>query len=212
MLNLCEIFRSIQGESSYAGWPCVFVRLAGCNLDCSYCDTKYARAKGEARDIDSVVAEVESFSTRLVEITGGEPLLQSETVDLSNRLVALGHRVLVETNGSLPLPECRSFTAIMDWKSPSSGMADRMLEDNLDRLDDGDELKFVVGTRDDFDYACRIIRDFNVNLDNITVLFSPLHPGCPVAELAEWVLESGLRIRLQVQLHKVVWPENERGR
>jgi 7-carboxy-7-deazaguanine synthase len=212
MLKVCEIFRSIQGESSYAGWPCAFIRLAGCNLDCAYCDTRYARGDGELRRLDSVVADVEGYSTELVEITGGEPLLQPETIELSDCLVGLGHRVLVETNGSLPLPETRSFTAIMDWKCPSSGMTDAMLTKNLGRLDEGDELKFVVGHRDDFDYACRILQDFDIDLSRTTVLFSPLHPACPAAELAEWVLGSGLRVRFQLQLHKIVWPEDERGR
>lgn len=162
--------------------------------------------------VEEVIDRVERYETRLVEITGGEPLLQSETVELSDALSSLGHSVLVETNGSVALPEPRRFMAVMDWKCPSSGMSDAMLPENLQRLHESDELKFVVGDRGDFEYACRVLRDSGLDLGRTTVLFSPLHPVCPAAELADWVLDSGLRVRFQIQLHKVVWPRQDRGR
>lgn len=201
-LAVAEIFFSIQGESTFAGRPCAFVRLAGCNLDCRYCDTPAARTGGRAMSVDEVVAAVAAFGCPLVEITGGEPLLQAGVPELCRRLLADGRRVLLETNGSLPLDVVDGrVVRIMDVKTPGSGMAQRMRAENLDQLRPPDQLKFVLIDRADYEWAREYLTTHSLPA-GVEVLFAPATPGLSAADLARWILEDRLPVRLQIQLHK----------
>ncbi len=206
-----EIFKSIQGESWFAGLPCVFVRLTGCNLRCNYCDTTYAYADGNELSITEVVQKVSGFKCPMVDITGGEPLLQDETPDLAKSLLQIASAILVETNGSLDLDVLpKGVVRIVDVKCPDSGQSGKMLWHNLDRLLKTDEVKFVVQSRRDYDWARSVVNDYDL-LRRCMVLFSPafgiLHPRT----LAEWILQDNLTVRLNLQLHKYVWPPDTRG-
>lgn len=211
MVRVNEIFHSIQGESTWAGTPCVFVRLTGCNLRCTWCDSAFAFYEGTDRTVDDVIAEVERFGCRLVEVTGGEPLLQPEVHDLLRALIERGHAVLLETSGSLPIDDVPEGVArIVDVKCPGSGEADRNRWANLDRLRAGDELKFVIADREDYLWA----RDQVVRRSlsrRCPVLFSAVHAALEPATLAAWVLEDRLDVRMQIQVHKVLWPGALRG-
>lgn len=212
MLNLCEIFKSVQGESTHAGRPCIFVRLTGCNLRCAYCDTAYAYQGDKQASVAEVIDLVDGLGSGIVEITGGEPLLQlPEVLELASQLRTQGRTVLVETNGSIPLPpRPRPFHAILDVKCPGSGESERVCWENLNRLQPGDEVKFVVAGQEDFDWAVGVIRNYHLDR-KATVLFSPVFGQCPLADLAAWVANSGLDVRMQLQLHKVVWHPDTRG-
>jgi 7-carboxy-7-deazaguanine synthase len=212
-LKVNEIFYSIQGESSYAGRPCVFVRLTGCNLRCSYCDTQYAYDQGKEMALLEVLERVDSFQCPLVEITGGEPLLQASTPDLIVALLGKGHQVLLETNGTLDVSRVdERCIKIMDVKCPSSGEHERFDMENLGRLTAGDELKFVLGNREDYEFA----REFQTHLRTILTIknvihFSPVYGLMASSSLAEWILTDHLDVRFQLQLHKLIWPDRERG-
>ena len=211
MLRVNEIFHSIQGESSRAGWPCVFVRLSGCNLRCIWCDTAHAFHEGRSMSVDEVLAEVERYRCLLVELTGGEPLLQFEAIPLMKELLRLGHHVLLETGGSLSIGDVpRGVVRIVDVKCPGSGESDRNHWANLEMLEGTDELKFVVADRRDYSWASRQVRERNLTR-RCAVLFSPVHGVLHPGNLARWVLEDGLPVRVQVQLHKILWPGVERG-
>jgi len=210
-LRVNEIFHSIQGESSHAGRPCVFVRLTGCNLRCVWCDTAYAFHEGQTLTIDDVIERVRSYGCRLVEVTGGEPLLQPDAIPLLARLLDAGFEVLLETGGSLSIRDVpRGVKRIVDVKCPASGEAQRNRWDNLDDLREGDELKFVLAGRADYDWAVREMRERALG-DRAPILFSPVHGAVDGADLARWVLDDGLAVRVQVQLHKVLWPSAQRG-
>ena len=210
-MRITEIFRSLQGESTFAGLPCTFVRTTGCNLRCGYCDTAYAFTGGHEMSVAEVVAEVAALGTRVVEVTGGEPLLQGETHALLEALLAGGHTVLLETSGSLPIDAVPAGVhVILDIKTPSSGEADANLWANLDRLDDHGEVKLVVGDRDDFTWAVDVVCRHRL-CDRWPVLISPVHDTLPAEEIAAWILESGLPLRLQLQLHKYVWGATRTG-
>ncbi|OGP15706.1 MAG: 7-carboxy-7-deazaguanine synthase [Deltaproteobacteria bacterium GWA2_55_10] len=212
-MYVCEIFKSIQGESTYAGLPCVFVRLSGCNLRCTWCDTTYARGSDEAIELptDEVLRRVLEFGCSLVEITGGEPLLQEEARELASKLLSSGYTVLVETNGSVPLAGLdEEVIKIVDVKGPSSGHAGSFLVENLRHIGPEDELKFVIGNREDYEAAKGFLEEM-LRGRTEKVLFAPVRPGLHPKELAEWILKDGLRVRLQLQLHAYIWP-NERGR
>ncbi len=206
MLKVHEIFRSLQGESTFAGLPCTFVRLTGCNLRCRWCDTTHAWDEGTEMTLAAILGRVRELGADLVEVTGGEPLFQDEATDLLDDLCRLGGTVLVETNGSLPLPPRRAWHAILDVKCPGSGMHERMHWNNLERLHPGDELKFVVANREDFDYAVGKIRRHGLEKRNLPLLVSPVVGEVKPADVAAWVLESRLPLRLQLQLHKLLWP------
>ncbi len=213
MLYVSEIFLSIQGESTYAGLPCVFVRLAGCNLVCSWCDTVYARTRENARalSVEEAVSEVKKFNRPLVEITGGEPLAQAEAGFLAARLLDEGCTVLMETNGSLSLSGLDArVVKIVDVKCPSSGEAGSFLMENIDHLTPDDEVKFVIANRRDFEYAKDFIEK-NLRGMALSILFSPVRSAIEPGELAEWILKDGLDVRLQLQMHAYIWP-GERGR
>lgn len=212
-----EIFLSIQGESTYAGLPCVFVRLAGCNLSCTWCDTRYARSAEGAREIsidgilDEVKREAGLYRSGLIEITGGEPLIQEETKELARRLLDAGNTVLIETNGSVALSGLdKRAVKIIDFKCPSSGHAGSFLMENLSLITPEDEIKFVVGNRDDYECAKKFLYEF-VEDRTGKVLFAPVKPDLDPGLLAEWILKDGLKARLQIQLHKYIWSD-ERGR
>ena len=210
-MQVSEIFYSIQGETSYAGRPCVFVRLAGCNLDCAYCDTPYAREGGTAMALDEVMRNVGEHPVGLAMVTGGEPLVQDETPQLVQMLIEAGYTVLVETNGSLDigvLPD--EAIRIVDMKCPDSGMADRMFLPNLHEVRKGDEIKFVVSSRRDYLWAQEMVLTHALP-GPTTVLFSPTHGMLDMRELAEWIIEDHLDCKLQLQLHKIIWPEKRRG-
>ena len=213
-LKVNEIFHSIQGESTHAGWPCVFVRLAGCNLRCSYCDTRYAYEQGELFEIPAIVRRVREYGRGLVELTGGEPLLQEKTPDLVASLLSEGFTVLVETNGSLDIglvdPRC---ARIVDIKCPSSGMADRNELRNLEKLTRRDEIKFIIGCREDYEFAVKILGFHQETLTGAgcAINFSPIFGSLSPRTLAEWILEDRLRVRLNLQLHKLIWDPETRG-
>lgn len=211
MLKINEIFHSIQGESSRAGEPTVFVRLTGCNLRCYYCDTEYAFEEGRGLSIDAVIEEVSHYKCRLVEITGGEPLMQGESIELMDRLCNEGYEVMLETGGSLPIDKVnKKVKIVIDMKCPSSGMCKKNYYRNLSLLKPIDEVKFVIGSRDDFDWSLGIVNEYDL-LKKSIVLFSPVFNKLEPSELAKWVLETKMNIRFQIQMHKYIWDPNLRG-
>lgn len=210
-LKINEIFYSLQGESTYAGLPFIFIRLTGCNLRCSWCDTEYAFYEGEWFSLENIMKKIEGYPTPFVEITGGEPLLQKNVSFLMEELVRRGYEVLVETSGSVnidvaPYPVKR----IMDIKCPGSGMSEKMDWDNLQRMRPGDEVKFVIKDYDDFSYAKKIVNTYPL-LKDYPLLISPVWGKLSLNELAEWIKFSGIPFRLQLQLHKLIWPDKEKG-
>ena len=207
-----EIFYSIQGESIYSGIPCVFVRLTGCNLKCSYCDTAYAYYEGVELKIEEILSRVDNYNCPLIEITGGEPLLQSETPLLIHRLLEKKYKVLLETNGSININIVDSrCIKIVDIKCPSSGENDKNDLENLKRLNRNDQIKFVTGNRKDYEFAKETTRLISPGFPMNNVLFSPVIEQIHSSQLAKWILEDSLSVRLQIQLHKIIWPDKERG-
>jgi 7-carboxy-7-deazaguanine synthase len=210
-LVIHEIYRSIQGEGTHAGLPCIFVRLTACHLRCGYCDTAHAFQRGDAQTLEEIVRRIDELGDRLVQITGGEPLLQPEVHPLMTRLADSGRRVLLETSGSLDIrPVDPRVRVILDLKTPGSGEVDANLWSNLDLLKPIDEVKFVVCDRDDFDWAVAQIRHHDLTR-RCPILVSPARGAIPPAELADWVLQSGLAIRMQLQLHAIIWGPTTRG-
>jgi 7-carboxy-7-deazaguanine synthase len=211
-MKVNEIFYSIQGESSFAGRPCAFVRLTACDLRCTYCDTEYAFYEGREMALESILAVVAAYPTRLALVTGGEPMLQRDVHALFAALLDRGYTVAVETGGHVALDGVdRRVHKIMDLKCPSSGMMARNRYANVECLGANDEVKFVVGDRADFEWACARIREYDLPARVGTVLISPVYGKLPYDELARWVLDSGLPVRMQLQLHKVLWPGVSRG-
>lgn len=210
-MRITEIFRSIQGESTFAGLPCAFVRATGCNLRCHYCDTAYAFSGGSEMAVAEIIAQVAALGTRLVEVTGGEPLLQAESIDLMAALLAHGYTVLLETGGSLAIDAVPAGVhVILDLKTPSSGEAGANRWQNLDHLDERGEIKLVVGDRHDFDWGIDAIHRYRLS-DRWPVLISPVHDTITASEVAEWIVASGLPLRLQLQLHKYIWDPARTG-
>jgi 7-carboxy-7-deazaguanine synthase len=207
-MKINEIYRSIQGESSYTGLPCVFVRLTYCNLRCTYCDTEYAFYEGQEYTVDQVVREVCGYQCPLVEITGGEPLLQKEVYPLMNRLVGSGLTVLLETSGNIDVGNVNpAVVKIMDFKCPSSGECERNLYANLDKLQPHDEIKFVIGTRDDYLWTKQILGEHRLT-ERFPVLLSTVFNQIQPRQVVEWLLEDNLRVRFQLQAHKYIWEPN----
>jgi 7-carboxy-7-deazaguanine synthase len=212
LLTINEIFYSIQGESTFAGRPCVFVRLTACDLRCSWCDTPYAFHEGSKRSLDEVVAAVDAYGCPLVEVTGGEPLLQEEVYPLMRRLLDDGRTVLLETGGhrsTARVPE--PVVTILDVKCPGSGEADRNDWTNLDRLRPHDQVKFVIRDRADYEFARDVMRRCDLDTRAAAVLFSPVHGTLEPRVITGWILEDRLPVRLQLQLHKYVWDPETRG-
>lgn len=210
-LLVAEIYRSIQGESTHAGRPCTFVRLTGCPLRCVWCDTAYAFEGGERMTIDAILKEVEGLGARLVEVTGGEPLAQAECLVLLKALCDAEREVLLETSGALDVSGVdERVIKIMDLKCPASGESNRNLWENLDALGPRDEIKFVIANRGDYEWARGVIHERRLEGKH-ELLFSPVHGKLDPAEPAKWIQEDGLRARLQVQLHKYLWPGRDKG-
>lgn len=209
-LVINEIFFSIQGESTHAGRPCVFVRLTACDLRCTWCDSEYTFYEGTKRTLDDILEEVRGHDCDLVEITGGEPLLQKNVHELIARLLEEGKTVMIETGGHRDISTLDDrVLRIVDVKTPSSGESDRVMTENFAHLRGTDELKFVVQDRADFDFSVDMIRKHGLE-GRCPLLFSPVH-GVDPADLARWLMDSGVRARLQLQLHKILWPEAVRG-
>lgn len=211
MLKINEIYYSIQGESTKAGLPCVFIRLTFCNLRCSYCDSEYAFYDGNELSIDDIMQEVRKYNCSLVEITGGEPLFQEESLALMKHLADNGFEVLLETGGSLPVKNIDPrVKIIMDLKTPSSGMLKKNLYDNLNDLKGNDEVKFVIGSREDYLWSKQILDKYSIDKKNV-VLFSIVFGKLLPLELVNWILEDNLNVRFQLQMHKFIWKPDERG-
>jgi 7-carboxy-7-deazaguanine synthase len=212
MLTINEIFHSIQGESTHTGRPCVFVRLTACDLRCSWCDTPYAFTEGRKMSLDEVVRQVDAFGCGLVEITGGEPLLQRDVYPLMDRLLAAGRTVMVETGGHISVEQVPApVIKIVDVKCPGSGESHRNDWGNLDRLAPHDEVKFVIKDRADYEYARDVVARHRLSERVAAVLFSPVHGVMDAKALAGWILEDKLEVRLQLQAHKFIWGADVRG-
>ena len=213
MLRVTEIFRSIQGESTHAGRPCTFVRLTGCPMRCVWCDSEYTFSGGEHVSIDEVLNQVRAFGCQLVEVTGGEPLAQKEALTLIRCLCDEGFEVLIETGGFFPTADIDERAAIiLDVKCPASGEEARNHWPNLYRLrKDQDEVKFVIATRADWDYAREIIQRYQLEIQARAILISPAWDQIDLKDLADWIASSGLQVRMQLQLHKYVWGPEARG-
>jgi len=211
MLKVNEIFYSIQGESTNAGERSVFVRLTYCNLRCTYCDTEYAFYEGEDLSVDEIIEEVKKYDCNLIEITGGEPLMQDESKELMTKLCDMGFEVMLETGGSLPIKDVdRRVKIIFDLKCPSSGMMNKNLYENIRHLKSNDEIKFVIGDREDYAWVKEVIAKYKLT-DNFTVLFSPVFGAIEPAELVKWILNDRLNVRYQPQIHKFIWEPEKRG-
>jgi 7-carboxy-7-deazaguanine synthase len=212
MLTVNEIFHSIQGESTRAGDRCVFVRLTGCDLRCSWCDTPYAFHEGRKMSVEDVVTAVEGYGCPLVEITGGEPLLQEGVYDLMDRLLAAGHTVMLETGGHRPIDRVPArVVKIVDIKCPGSGEASHNEWGNLDRLAPHDEIKFVLADRADYEFARDVVERRQLASTAAAILFSPVHGALDPKMLSEWVIADRLPVRVQLQLHKFIWSPTTRG-
>lgn len=207
-----EIYQSIQGESSWAGWPCVFVRTTACDLRCSYCDTEYAFYEGKRRPLDEVLAEVLAFDCPMVEITGGEPLLQKNVLPLMTSLCDAGKTVLIETSGAHDISGIDPRVhRIMDLKTPGSGECARNLFTNIPHLTKRDEVKCVIGSREDYEWARAQVREHDLAHRVGCVLFSPIFGRIEPKQIVEWVLEDKLSVRFQLQMHKFIWEPRARG-
>lgn len=208
-----EIFYSIQGESIYSGIPCVFIRLTGCNLRCSYCDTTYAYYDGVELSIEEILSRVDNYKCQLIEITGGEPLLQDETSLLIYRLLEKKYEILLETNGSFDISVVDSrCIKIVDVKCPSSGENKKNHLENLTILNHNDQIKFVIGNHEDYEFAKKIIQLISTTgFSTRSVFFSPVIEQIHPFQLADWILKDRLGVRLQIQLQKIIWPEKTRG-
>jgi 7-carboxy-7-deazaguanine synthase len=210
-MRVTEIFHSIQGESSFAGRPCVFIRLTGCPLRCTWCDTEYAFTGGSDMTVEEILHRVEAFGCPLIEVTGGEPLHQPEAFGLIARLCDAGHEVLIETSGAIDTsPVDPRARIILDVKCPGSGMVDRMLWENLARLTARDEVKFVIKDRADYEWAREVVRRHSME-QRCTVLFGPVFGEQDPRQLAEWILADRLPVRFQLQMHKHIWSPDMKG-
>jgi 7-carboxy-7-deazaguanine synthase len=206
-LNITEIFYSLQGEAKEVGIPTVFVRLTGCPLRCNYCDTAYAFKGNNPLSIESIMEQVAKYNTRYVCVTGGEPMAQSNCLVLLDTLIEAGYKVSMETSGSIDIsPVNNKVSVVMDLKTPSSTEQSQNRYENIALLERKDQLKFVIASRSDFDWCCSILKDNDVLSD---VLFSPVYESLKPVDLADWILEKQLNVRLQVQLHKLLWGDQK---
>ena len=202
-LNITEIFYSLQGEAKEVGIPTVFVRLTGCPLRCNYCDTAYAFKGNNPLSIESIMEQVEKYNTHYVCVTGGEPMAQRNCLILLDTLIEAGYKVSMETSGSIDIsPVNKKVSVVMDLKTPSSTEQSQNRYENIALLESKDQLKFVIASRSDFDWCCDILQNYSVDSE---VLFSPVYESLKPVELADWILEKQLNVRLQVQLHKILW-------
>ena len=211
MIKIIEIYLSVQGESTHTGLPCIFIRLTGCNLRCSWCDTAYAFHEGKNMSIDEILQKVENFGIHLVEITGGEPLMQDNVYTLMRRLIENGYKVMLETGGSISLERVpKDVIKIMDLKCPGSGEQEKNNLDNLKLLAPHDEVKFVILDKKDYEWSRDIIKRYKIN-ETAHILVSPVFDKLELKEMVKWILEDRLPVRLQTQLHKIIWDKNTIG-
>ena len=211
-MRITEIYQSIQGESSYAGLPCVFIRTTGCDLRCSWCDSEFTFTGGSTMTLEQIIGEVEKYNCELVELTGGEPLLQPEIYELATRLADSGRTVLIETGGHRDISRLDPrVIRIMDLKCPASGECEKNLWSNLDHLRPVDEVKFVIADRGDYEWTLKTIREHRLE-DRVGLLISTAFGMIETAQVVTWMLEDNLRARFQLQLHKYIWPPDARAR
>jgi len=211
MIKINEIFHSIQGESTFAGRRSVFVRLTYCNLRCTYCDTEYSFYEGSDKSIETIIEEIKQYNCNLVEVTGGEPLMQQESLELMTKLCDLNFEVMLETGGSLPIKDVdKRVKIIMDLKTPSSRMMKKNLYENINLIEEKDEIKFVIGSREDYDWSKKIIEEYKLH-DRCPVLFSAVFDKLEPLTISEWILEDKLNVIYQLQLHKYIWEPDKRG-
>ena len=210
-LKINEIFYSIQGESSYTGLPCIFIRLTYCNLRCSYCDTEYAFHNGSDMLINQILKHIDKYPANLVMVTGGEPLLQKDCISLMDELLKNKYSVMLETSGSLPLNKVpKKVVKIVDFKCPTSNMKHKNNWNIITDIDKKDEIKFVIGNREDYNWSKDMIKEYD--LDKICpILFSPVYDKINIEKLSKWILDDGLNVRLQMQLHKYIWGADKKG-
>ena len=210
-LKVNEIYYSIQGESTHVGRPCIFIRLTYCNLRCTYCDTEYAFYEGKDIEIPEIMAKIKQWNCNLVEVTGGEPLFQDECIDLLNELTNQNYEVLLETGGSLSISDVpKEIIRIVDFKCPSSGMAKKNLWSIVNDLQPHDEVKFVIGDREDFDWAKKMLNKYSLN-EKCSILFSPTFGKIDPSLIVEWILEGDIPVRMQLQMHKQIWESEGKG-
>jgi 7-carboxy-7-deazaguanine synthase len=211
-LTINEIYQSIQGESTWAGLPCVFVRLTFCDLRCSYCDTEYAFYEGKKRNLSEILAAVRALGCNVVEITGGEPLLQKNVLPLMTMLAAAGHTVLLETSGAHDISAVDPRVhRIMDLKTPGSGEVERNRFENIGHLTQRDEVKFVIGSREDYEWSRAQVQRFDLAPRCRAVLFSPIFGRIDPREIVDWILADKVPVRFQLQMHKFIWTPTQRG-
>jgi len=211
-LTINEIYQSIQGESTWVGWPCVFVRLTFCNLRCNYCDTEYAFYDGKKRTLDEILDAVAAFRCPLVEITGGEPLLQKNVLPLMSMLCDSGYTVLLETSGAHDISKVDPRVhRIMDLKTPGSREVDKNLWSNIDHLTLRDEVKFVMGSREDYEWSRDKVQRYDLPSRCHAALFSPIFGRIDPRQIVEWILEDKLNVRFQLQMHKFIWSPTQHG-
>ena len=210
-LKVNEIYYSIQGESTHVGRPCIFIRLTYCNLRCTYCDTEYAFYEGKDIEIPEIMATIKQWNCNLVEVTGGEPLFQDECIDLLNELTNQNYEVLLETGGSLSISDVPTeIVRIVDFKCPSSGMEKKNLWAIVNDLQPHDEVKFVIGDREDFDWAKEMLNKYSLN-EKCSILFSPTFGKIDPSLIVEWILEGDIPVRMQLQMHKHIWESEGKG-
>ena len=210
-LKVNEIYYSIQGESTHVGRPCIFIRLTYCNLRCTYCDTEYAFYEGKDIEIPEIMAKIKKWKCNLVEVTGGEPLFQDECIDLLNELTNQNYEVLLETGGSLSISDVPiEIVRIVDFKCPSSGMEKKNLWSIVNDLQPHDEVKFVIGNREDFDWAKEMLNKYSLN-EKCSILFSPTFGKIDPSLIVEWILEGDIPVRMQLQMHKLIWESERKG-
>ena len=210
-LKINEIYFSVQGESSYSGLPCIFIRLTYCNLRCTYCDSEYSFYDGKKMKIDEILKEIKKYSCNLVEVTGGEPLLQKNCINLLNELIKNNYDVLLETSGSLSISDVPDKVInIIDFKCPSSKMDSKNMWDNINYLKKNDEIKFVIGDRIDYEWTKKKIEEYKLN-QICDILISPVYGEIEPKEIVKWILEDNLKVRFQIQMHKEIWPADKKG-
>ena len=210
-LKINEIFKSIQGESTCMGLPCAFIRLTGCNLRCTYCDTEYSFYEGKDMTLKQIIDTIVPMKTKLVEITGGEPMLQENVIPLMSKLINMNYTVLLETSGAISLKNVpKEVKKIVDFKCPSSGMENKNLWTILDELNKQDEIKFVIGDKIDYQWTKKIVEKYQLN-KKWTVLLSPVFEKLSLEELSKWILSDNFNVRLQLQMHKYIWDPEKRG-
>ena len=211
MLEVTEIYKSVQGESTYMGLPCIFIRLTGCNLRCVWCDTTHAFHDGKKLSIHQIIDKVKSYDIKLVEITGGEPLLQKEVFPLMESLLKNEFKVMLETSGSLAINNVPAkVIKIIDLKCPGSGEENKNLWENLNHLTPTDEIKFVIADKADYEWSKKVLQDYELD-KKVPVLFSPVFEKLKLKDLTEWILEDNLPVRLHTQLHKYIWDQKTIG-